>query len=173
MNIKSLFTSKASLSQDVRHDYWSNVLTGLGAPNSRINSTSYAPASRLDQSILTNIYTSDGLGRRIVNILVDDALRGFIHAETSLLAEMQRLQFKQKIIDSGSWARLYGGSILVAFIDDGNELDEPLNFKTIKKVVSLRSYDRYQVSWGIDDVSDDYYNEHYGMPILYTITPSI
>lgn len=156
---------------NLRNDYWGNVITRLGACNSRVNTTRYNPTFRLDRKQLSDIYISDGIGRRVVNIMVDDAMRAFIHAEDELIAELQRIKSKQKITDSATWARLYGGSVLVAFVDDGNEIDRPLNYKTIKKVVSLKCYDRYQVTWDITDLSVNYYEEHFGEPEIYTINP--
>lgn len=155
----------------IRNDYWGNVISRLGASNSRVNSTCYNPSFRLDRQQLSDIYISDGIGRRVVNILIDDAMRSFIHAEDELLEELARIKTKQKITDAATWARLYGGSVLVAFVDDGNDLDRPLNYKTIKKVVSLRSYDRYQITWDMSDLSINYYDEYFGDPEIYTINP--
>jgi uncharacterized protein len=155
----------------VRNDYWGNILTGIGSANSRVNSTRYNPSLRLDQTTLTNIYVSDGIGRRVVNILIDDAMRAFIHGEDELITELQRIRSKQKIIDAATWARLYGGSVLVVFVNDGQDMDRPLNLKTVRKVVSLRSYDRYQITWDTSDLSINYHDEHYGEPEVYTITP--
>jgi phage-related protein (TIGR01555 family) len=162
---------RPSKSDDKRSDYWENIFTNMGTPNGRVSSTKYNPSLRLDRQTLTDIYTSDGIGRRIVNIMVDDALRGFIEADRNLIKELQRIKFKQKVVDCASWARLYGGGILVAFIDDGQEMDKPLNLKTVRKVVSIRAYDRFQVFWDIGDLSVNYYEEHYGEPDIFSITP--
>ena len=156
---------------NMRNDYWGNLISRLGASNSRVNSTCYNPSFRLDRQQLTDIYLSDGIGRRVVNILIDDAMRAFIHAEGELIDELARIKSKQKIIDSATWARLYGGSVLVAFVDDGQDIDRPINYKTIKKVVSLKSYDRWQITWDISDLSINYYDEHFGEPDIYTINP--
>lgn len=158
-------------SNTYKRDGWSNILSGLGANNGRVNSTRYNPSFRLDRNMLTHIYTSDGIGRRIVNILVDDAMRCFIECDIKLTTELQRIKSKQRMIEAASWARLYGGSLLIAFVDDGQEMDQPLNFKGLKRLVSLRSYDRYQVTWVNSDLSINFYEEHYGSPEIYTISP--
>ncbi len=154
-----------------REDGWANILTGIGANNSRVNSTRYGSNFRLDKDTLTNIYLTDGIGRRVVNILVDDAMRTFIHCEKNLLDELQRLKTKQVIIEAATWARLYGGSAIVVFADDGQEMDRPLKIESVKKVVSIKAYDRYQIQWSPVDFIINYYDENFGEPEVYTIIP--
>jgi phage-related protein (TIGR01555 family) len=156
---------------EVRGDGWSNLLTNLGSKNSRINTTTYAWSPKLDKPTLTKMYANDGITRQVINMIIDDAMRGFINAEQELLDELKRLSCKQKITDAASWARLYGGSALIAFADDGQSMDSPLNLDRLKKVVSLQVYDRYQLSSMPDDISKDFYSEHYGQTEVYTVMP--
>jgi phage-related protein (TIGR01555 family) len=164
-------SKKQTKVKDNNADGWSNVITNLGASNSRVNSTGYAHSCKLDRATLTDIYITDGLGRRVVNILIDDALRSFVHCEKPLLDELVRMKSKQTMIDCATWARLYGGSAIVVFADDGQDMDKPLNMQTIKKVVSIKSYDRYQMQASATDMIVDYYDENYGEPATYSITP--
>lgn len=152
-------------------DSWGNLNTGIGAPNSRLNCTKFYNDAFLDQRTLTALYLNDGLARRLVNILVDDAMRSFINTNDELMNELDRLKTKQSIIDSASWARLYGGSALVAYVNDGQEMDKPLNMNNIRKVISLKSYDRYQISWVETDLCVNFNSEYFGHPEIYQITP--
>jgi len=155
-----------------RLDGFSNIMTGIGARNSRVNRTVYEPSCPiLDQVTLTDIYRSNGLGRRIVNLIIDDAMRTFIQADSELLKALSDIKAKQHITDAATWARLYGGSILVAFVDDGKQLDKPLDYNRINKLVALRSYDRYQVSWLPDDLSRNVYDGFYGEPEIFMVAP--
>ena len=165
-----MFKAIQSLFKGIRNDGWTNVVTNLGTSNSRTNSTLFKPTLALDQYTLAEIYKSNGIGKRIVNIVVDDAARGFIEGDALLIDELQRAQTKQKIIDAGSFGRLYGGAILVAFIDDGLEMHKPLNLNRINKLVSLKVFDRHQIQWTNDDLCRDFYKEHYGEPEVFTIT---
>jgi uncharacterized protein len=149
-----------------------NVLSGLGTLTSSFGTSEFKINPLLNQFELSGLYSSNGLARRIVDLIVDDSLRGFIDADIQFIEEFNRIHAKQKIMDAASWARLYGGSLLVAFVDDGRPITSDLNYKNIKKVFSLRVYDRYQVTWSNEDLSLDPYDEHYGEPLLYTITPS-
>lgn len=151
------------------NDSWSNNTTGIGAYNSRVNSTRYVGVDTIDVSTLSSLYRDDGIAKRIVDLVVDDALRGFIEAEDELLKELFRLNFKQKITECAYFARLYGGAAIVAFSDDGGEMDTPINFNRLRKVVKLVIYDRRNITWDVDDVNKNYYEESYGEPNVYTI----
>jgi phage-related protein (TIGR01555 family) len=156
---------------EARGDGWGNVMTAIGASNSRVNATTYGFAPRLDERTLTNIYSTDSTARRVINIIIDDALRGFINAEDKLLEELKRLKVKQKIIEAATWARVFGGSALVVFADDGQDMEKPLNTDRLKKIISIQSYDRWRLTFSPTDISQDFYSEHYGHPELYTINP--
>ena len=161
---------KAILNKFIRNDNWVNPMTNLGVSNSRTNSTMFRPTIGLQKQTLQGMYRSDGIAKRIVNIVVDDSLREFINGEIELLEELKRVRAKQAMFDAGSFGRLYGGALLVAFVDDGAELEQPLNHKQIQKIVSLQVFDRYQVSWMDEDICKDFYQDHFGLPEIFTIS---
>lgn len=163
--------SDKNSAQITRFDGWNNVLTRLGSKKGRIESTFYCGFLPLPQRVLTDLYMSDSLTRRVVNCLVDDAMRGFIDCEYELLKELQRVHTKKRIIEAATWARVYGGSILVAFVDDNRSLETPLNLNNIKRLISFKRYDRFQISWLLEDLSQDYSKEYYGEPEWFTIQP--
>jgi phage-related protein (TIGR01555 family) len=139
-------TIRTDQNNTIRTDGWINVLTHLGSNASRAENTRYGNFRALGQKELSSIYMSDSVGRRIVNMVVDDAMRGFIDCEKELLDELKRLKIKQHIIDTAILARVYGGALLVAFVDDGKEFYQPLDINNIKSAVTFKSFDRYQVS---------------------------
>ncbi len=153
----------------VRSDGWGNLINNLGTANSRTNNTKFLNNLNLSRDYLTSLYTSDAIARQIVNIIVDDAMRGFINADELLLDELKRLNSKQKITDAATWGRLYGGSAIIIFADDGQDMESPINLNRLRKVVSLQIYDRYQISSMPTDINEDFYSEHYGLPEVYTI----
>jgi uncharacterized protein len=160
---------KNTTSSTAHFDDWANILTGIGVNNSRVKATKYHKTPLLDRDTLTNIYLSNGIGARIVRILVDDALRKFVHCEDELLKEFNRLEVKQKIIDAATWARLYGGGALIVFADDGQEMDKPLRINSIKKIVKIEACDRHQIEWIPTDFVTNYYDKNFGTPEIYTI----
>ena len=153
-----------------RQDGWSNNATGLGVGSSRTNRTFYKQESILGRHTLSNLYRNNGVAKRIVNTVVDDAMRGFIHGEEELIKELKRIKAKQAIFDGASFGRLYGGAIVLALVDDGMPLERPINIKRVNKLISLRVFDRHQVSWANDDLCTDFYKEYYGEPEIFTIT---
>jgi phage-related protein (TIGR01555 family) len=155
-----------------RQDSWVNHSTNLGVSSSRTNNTTYSPSPVLQKQILEGLYNDDGISQRIVEAVVADSLKGFINADSELLDELKRIKVKQKIFEAGSFGRLYGGALLVAFIDDDQELSKPINHKRIHKLVSLQVYDRHQVRFDDEDVCKDIYLEHFGKPETYMIGQS-
>lgn len=168
---KNVTRNDVANNKKVRKDGWVSILTGQGMSDSKLESNFYVPEICLNKYILTELYKSDGIAKRIVNLLVDDALRNFIECDIELKNELDRVNAKQHIIDCATWSRLYGGCAIVAFVDDGREMDRPLNYNNIRKVVSLRTFDRYQITWLESDLSKNFYDEYYGEPEVYTITP--
>lgn len=157
---------------NVKNDGWRNVLLNLGQTSGNpMHRTDYAPTARVDQKTAENIYRGDGLGRRVVDVLVDDAIREWIEASAELLAELNRLGAKQEISDAAKWARLYGGAVLVALIDDGGDFDQPVNMNRVRAVRQLRSYDRHRVTWTGGDIDQDPLSDQFGKPLFYTVSP--
>ena len=153
------------------YDHWYNEQTNLGA-QSRANLTRYAISNPLlSKSTLESMYRNEGIVRKIVDIYVDEALRSFIQAEEGLIEELDRLKVKKYLMDACKDARLFGGSMIVAFIDDGKNLDEELDLTSIRKVVQFRSYDCFQVTWSPQDINTDYLDDSFGEPLIYKITP--
>ncbi|NJR75224.1 MAG: DUF1073 domain-containing protein, partial [Scytonema sp. CRU_2_7] len=66
---------------------------------------------------------------------------------------------------------VFGGSLMLMGIDDGGELDTPINENSIRKIEFLRVYDRYRVTWSTSDLYSDPANPKYGTPQYYTISP--
>lgn len=164
---------RAGKPQEQRSDGWNNILTSLGNKNDTSSYTKYSYDHRLSFQTLDNLYSGDGIAKRIVDIVVDDATRDFIEVEESLEKEYDRIKLKPTLVKCLKDARLYGGSICVALVDDGGEFDEPINFNRVKQLIKLRHYDRWQVSWTSTDLNNDPLSPNYGMPEYYQISPLV
>ena len=153
-----------------RLDGWVNPLTGINF-NSRSGS-SYWSANKnynLNQGTLDSMYSKDGISKRIIDIYPEEALRTFIDADQRILEEFDRLKLKSKTFEGLRDARLFGGSVVVAFIDDGRSLEDELDYENIDKLIHLKVFDRYKVTWFPTDLVTDPLDEDYGMPLFYTI----
>jgi hypothetical protein len=155
---------KNAIKKIFRLDSWINHATNLGVSSSRTNNTVYIPSLVLSKKTLEGLYNDDGISQRIVEAVVADSLKGLINAEVELLEEMKRITAKQKIFEAGSFGRLYGGALLVAFIDDGQELSKPLNLDRIHRLTSLQVFDRHQVTFEDEDICHDILSEHFNQP---------
>ena len=118
---------------------------------------------------LEEIYRANGIGKRIVDILVEDATRGFVDCDADLMLEFKRIKAKQMITDAGCFGRLFGGAMVVAFVDDYQDHSQPLNLKTVNKIDSLKVYDRWQATYTSLDLNMDVNSEFFNQPEYFTI----
>jgi uncharacterized protein len=163
--------ARQSAKAAVNSDGWGNVLTNIGTAKDPTRHARPNITRVLDRASLASIYRSDGLGRRVVDIPVDDALREWVEADDKLLDEFARIGAKQEAMDAFKWARLFGGAVIVALIDDGGTFDEPVRPGAIRAVRQLRVYDRWRVTWTTGDVDTDPLSPNFGRPRFYTVQP--
>lgn len=161
----------------VKTDDFLNAFTGLGSNRDR---NSYTRAQRgylLDQQTVVDCYLSDGLARKIVDIPAEEMTRSGIELEdleddeleTFIMAELDRLDAMCHFNNAVRWSRLFGGSLIVYGINDGGQLDTPLNPEGIKSVEFMRVYDRWEAT--VETRDQDPANEGYGQPELWLISP--
>lgn len=62
-----------------------------------------------------------------------------------------------------TFANLYGGAGYVRFIEDGRELEEPIDYENIKSIEHSRLYDRWELNINYDSamITNDPYNPDY------------
>ncbi|MFC3227349.1 anti-CBASS protein Acb1 family protein [Marinibaculum pumilum] len=160
----------------IRGDGWANLLTRMGTRGDRMTRTSHSSTvRRLDRTELSAIYRSDGIGRRIIDIVAQEGTREWIEvegdAEGELVYVLDQLKAKHHCRDLWRWARLYGGAVMVIGVDDGMEFDQPINTAAVRRVEFLRVYDRHRVTWTEQDLGRDPMRSTYGEPEVYTIQP--
>lgn len=98
---------------------------------------------------LTALYERSGLFAKIIDLPADEAMRGGfeINGISSAAKEyytnaLEWLEWDKVSGDAIRWARLYGGALTVALINDGGGLEDQLNLHKIRSVDGLRVYDR-------------------------------
>jgi hypothetical protein len=168
--VKSFSDLKA---QD-RKDSWINMMTGLGmmARDKRLH-TNYIPNDKLDEETLNALYCSDGLGRRIIDVLTGDLTRKWfeVTGDTDGTMNKEMKRFRLRIIEAVKWGLLHGGSVGVIGIEDGGYYDEPVDENNIQKVTHLHVFDRWRTVWTTADLYSDPANPKYATPEFYTIFP--
>lgn len=153
-----------------RLDAWVNHLTGINY-NSRAGSSKWAAMQpyNISRPELDSMYSQDGICKRIIDIYPEEALRAFIDCDIRILEELYRIKLKSRTFEACRDARLFGGSVVVVFVDDGRNLQDELDYTNIDKLIHLKVYDRYQVTWFPTDLVTDPLDEDFGMPEFYTI----
>jgi len=155
-------------------DGWYNLLTGMGvAGKDKRENTTFGQAPRFDRSTLTEIYRGEGLGARIIKIPADDMVRRWfdIVGDTDGFVNMKLDEMSAKSITTEAlyWDRLYGGAMIVIFLDDGQKLDMPVNEANIRDVLGLQVYDRNDCTWTSSDLYTDESKPNYGDVEYYNI----
>jgi phage-related protein (TIGR01555 family) len=165
------------LMADIKKDGWANVLTYMGIKGKdRTISNEFQAENRLNQGTLDVLYRSNGIAKRIIDLIAVEMTREWISIENDpervILSNLESLDAKRKFTNMIRWSRLYGASLIVIGADDGNELDQPLNESAIRSIDFLHVFDRWEVTWTEVDLYNDPTNPSYGLPEKYRITPA-
>jgi len=160
-----------------RVDGWNNLLTGMGVVNQdKRMSTTFSAKSFMTEWELMDLYVDDGFAKKVVDLIVTEMLRkGFTiegDPEGLVLSRLQEIGAMKEIERALKWDRLYGGVVIVVGIDDGGDLEMPVNEENIRNVLFLRAYERYRVSWTTADLYSDPKQAKYGQVQFYSIYPT-
>lgn len=166
----------------MRVDGWSNLVTGLGSSKDKSKFTRHKLGPILADNELESIFVEDGLGTRIVKLLPDDLFReGWEYTfpdneeeEAKPIIEvymsvMEEIKAVAKLKEGVSWARLYGGAVVLIGALDGQDLEKPLNPKRIRSFDSLRIIDRSDIDFALIRFQLDPNKSRYGLPESYPI----
>lgn len=123
-----------------------------------------------------DIFTYNGIAQKIIKIPANDAVRaGFtlrdgdseLEQNKAVQSILEDLNFQSVFAKALCWDRLYGGAAVLMLIDDGGELQDPLNENNINGIRKMVVYDA-------QDVTPEYEYQDpnsplYGKPETYTI----
>jgi phage-related protein (TIGR01555 family) len=121
------------------------------------------------------LYENNGIAKKIVDCVVDDGMRQWIECDESLLAELIRLEVREKFMDAGKLARLRGGAIVLLMIDDGQSFDKELKYDAsnqisyINKICSLQVHGMEDVSFKHDSIITDPFHKDFSLPAILEI----
>jgi hypothetical protein len=174
---KSLLHRVKTVNADnaTRVDGWQNVLTGLGicGRDKKMNSH-FSITKLLNEQELDQMYRTDGLTRRIIDLFANEMIRQGWEIEGDqegkCLCKLDDLKASMHLTNLIKWARLYGGAVCVMGINDGLPLDMPVDENSIRDVEWLRVFDRYEASSSQLPFEYDLNSPNYGFPDIYTIS---
>lgn len=170
---KSKRSAPATIQPIVNHDGAMNVINGLGIVGRDSSaSTFFQQDALLQQRDAEAYYNSSGVARRVVELIVNDALGKGIECDDALYKELERLDAFNKMSELATTARLYGGAIMVLLAKDGSDtLEKPMNEASLEQLDKLVIFDRWQCSDMSTDYNDDPTSPTYGEKEIYNITP--
>lgn len=171
-------------------DGWSNAATGMGIiGRDKGESIVYTPGGKLNRSALDALGRTDGIARKIIQRVVDDALRSgwtvsFKGDEANPVTLEEAVEFNERLT---KWykdtrfkvnlsmhlkqARQYGGGVLVLGAMDGQKPDQPLKPDKVTQFNWFRTHDRYQVSQ-TSNAEEDPTSKDFGFPESYFLYSS-
>jgi len=156
-----------------RVDGWLNLFSSMGGGKDRTTNTKHSAGALLTQGDLEILYRDNGFAKKIIDLPAYEMTREWIQIENDTenygLQKLGKLKAKTTFRDFVKWGNLFGGSIIVMGIDDGGDLESPLNEDGIRSVEFLRVYDRFQVHWATADVNQNPESPYYGEPEFYTV----
>jgi phage-related protein (TIGR01555 family) len=141
----------------LRADGLANALTGMGIKGrDKSLQTTAQPIVFLAQEELEALY-GEWLPRRIVDIYAEQATRkGFkvLFGGEGAAAEevvgieqtIEDLHILENFMLASKNARLYGGSVILLYIDDGRPADQPVDKSRIYTVEGMEVLDRWQIA---------------------------
>lgn len=175
----------AQTTKQYHADGYINVLNQYGTQNDTTEQYEYSPEGSVMDIKLNQLYEGDGLFAKIIDTPADECVKqGFSFGnlsdekvESFLRQSLDDLDWEDVFSTAVKWSRLFGGAIGVMLIDDGGELDEPLNWSSIKSIDEVRIYERavvqpdytslYRINPQYDGGSR--VQSKFGMPQYYTV----
>lgn len=134
----------------LRFDGYVNLLNKYGTQKDTTENYQYESEPTIADEMLSNIYEGNGLFARIIDAPAEEAMKLGFELEgvkdTGLIefyeTALDDLDWEEICITAIKWARLFGGSIAVMLINDGQGIEMPLDWKNIRSVDGIRVYDR-------------------------------
>ena len=125
-----------------------------------------------NMSQVEEFYHNNGLAKKIVDVIPEEMVSpGFqlngVSDNTKFQSEWDGLKLEPQITDALCWARLYGGSYILAMVNDGRMLTSAA--KRGKPLESIVVYDYDSVSVAEEEKNPR--SPRFGKPKMYTVKP--
>ena len=140
----------------LRADGLVNALTGMGTRRDKSQYTRSTPIVFLTQEELENLY-SEWIPKRIVDIVAEQSTRkGFkvlfggegaaAEEVTGIEQVVEDLYILENLGLASKNARLFGGAVILLYIDDGRSADQPVDYRSIRSIEGMEVLDRWQIA---------------------------
>ncbi len=163
-----------------------NLMANLGTSKDKRAASEFVLSKDLgnagQRETLTALYRENWVAGKIVDIIPDDMTRewrkftGDLKPEDKekLSEEEERLDISGVFNEAHKWGRLFGTSLAVMSIDDGQEPDKPLKIENIKEggLRFINVVDRGRVNTNEVTPIADPMDKNFGMPEFYRFNDS-
>lgn len=165
-----------------RRDGYKNLLNKYGTQDDVSEQYRFESDVPVTDVELTLNYEENGLFAKIIDIPADDAVSGgFDYGVTNpdleafISESLEELEFEEKASSAIKWSRLYGGSLMVMMIDDGQGMEDPVDWDNIHGIDELLVFERPLVTPDYNSIYNykpkDRVWSKFGMPEYYDISP--
>ena len=142
--------------ESLRVDGLVNALTGMGTRRDKSQYTNSTSIVFLTQEELENLY-SEWIPKRIVDIVAEQSTRkgfkvlfGGEGAAAKEVAGVEQVIEDLYILENlglaSKNARLFGGAVILLYINDGRSADQPVDYRNIRSVEGMEVLDRWQIA---------------------------
>ena len=168
--------------KEQRVDGYKNLMNKYGTQDDVSEQYRFESEAPVTDVELTLNYEENGLFSKIIDIPADDAVSsGFSYGVNDLDLEafindsLDELDFEEKAATAIKWSRLYGGALMVMIIDDGRDIEEPVDWDNIRGIDELLVFERPLITPDYNsiynhDPKDGKWSK-FGMPEFYDISP--
>ncbi len=166
----------------IRHDGYKNMLTKYGTAQDSSTAYSYVMEDIIPDLDLTEQYFGNGLFAKIIDSPSEEAVKHGYDFKLSdpkiedfISDELDRLDWEETAATAIKWTRLYGGAVVVMLVDDGCDLEEPLDWDNAEEIEELLVYERAIVQpdqtslYTYNPGSARRYGSRFQRPEFYTI----
>lgn len=182
--------------QPFHTDSWFNQLTGLGTDRDKLTFTKKrVPGHSNNFQEFENLYHGDWAAKKIVDAPAHEMVRKWftvnIDDTVEEGAEDERLEIESDVAEKVNvsslvkkalmnlksptmtqqaivWGKVFGGSLMLLGLNDGQDLQEPLNEDNIQSFTHLTVFDRWEIS--VRAWYNDPNHDKFGEPEIYEIT---
>lgn len=154
---------------------YANLVTGLGSKamdkdeHVKVTMPSFHP----DYESLAAQYVKDGVVKRLCKMPPDKALKSPIvingDENDNAYKSLSKLGFFKAVRKAGTWARLFGGAIVVTLYDSDGNGDLSKEPPSGSKIVGYRVYSPSKLMLTESDLSNDKMSRMFGLVQVYPI----
>lgn len=168
--------------KEQRVDGYKNLMNKYGTQDDVSEQYRFESEAPVTDVELTLNYEENGLFSKIIDIPADDAVsNGFSYGINDLDLEafindsLDKLDFEEKAATAIKWSRLYGGALMVMIIDDGKDIEEPVDWDNIRGIDELIVFERPLITPDYSSIYDrdpkSGKRSKFGLPEFYNVSP--